>query len=191
MTLGVSMNFFRTMLRLMVSFQVTTFVATTLSLAPVDTVMAKSSESQIVVGSTVDNLKGTNEEGKSVELNQLMKDSKVLVYFYPKADTPGCTAQACSLRDNYAKIEKLGVKIIGVSTDSPADQLKFKQKHSLPFTLIADQKKEWAKAFDVPVNFGFASRQAFLLEKNKIIWLDRSASTSEQAADVIKFLEVK
>ena len=81
--------------------------------------------------------------------------------------------------------------IFGVSTDSVEDQAKFKKKHRLPFTLLADTKEEIAKAFGVPVRMGFTSRQAFLFKEGKLVWKDDSASTAEQAQDVLKFLEQK
>jgi len=111
-----------------------------------------------------------------------------LVYFYPKADTPGCTAQACSLRDAYAELTQKGVVVYGVSTDTPEKQLAFKKKYKLPFHLVADTDKKVANAFGVSVTMGFASRQAFLIKDGKLVWLDRSASTKAQAADVIKVI---
>ena len=111
-----------------------------------------------------------------------------LVYFYPKADTPGCTAQGCSLRDSYEGLQEKGVAVIGVSIDSVEDQKAFKEKYHLPFTLIADLDKTVVKAFGVPALMGFAKRQAFLIKGGKIVWADYSAATSEQAADVLKVI---
>ncbi len=144
---------------------------------------------EIDVGSTIANISGITDAGKRINLHEINPKGKILVYFYPKADTPGCTAQACSLRDQYAKIQKLGVSVIGVSTDSIKDQKAFKEKYRLPFTLIADTDETWAKTFEVPVTMGFSKRQAFMLSGKKIIWLDRTASTEKQAEDIINFLE--
>jgi len=115
----------------------------------------------------------------------------VLVYFYPKAGTPGCTAQACSLRDDYEELSKEGVHVIGVSTDSVASQKKFQDKNKLPFTLLADPEAKVVKAFGVSTIplLGFSSRQAFLIKDGKVVWRDSKASTKEQAADVMKFLK--
>jgi peroxiredoxin Q/BCP len=143
---------------------------------------------EIAVGAPAPQVAGTDETGKMVSLAQLYQKGKVLVYFYPKADTSGCTAQACSLRDSYQKLQDKGVTVVGVSTDSVADQMAFKKKHRLPFTLISDSNKDMAKAFSVPVTLGFASRQAFLIVDGKIAWLDRHASTDKQAADVLEVL---
>jgi peroxiredoxin Q/BCP len=146
---------------------------------------------EINIGSQILNISGTTEEGIKINLHDVNPKGKTLVYFYPKADTPGCTLQACSLRDQYAKIQKLGIEVIGVSTDSVSDQKAFKQKYRLPFTLIADTTQAWAKAFKVPVTMGFTKRQAFLIQDKTVIWFDRTASTDKQAEDIINFLEKK
>jgi peroxiredoxin Q/BCP len=93
-------------------------------------------------------VKGLDEHGKPFDTNSL-KGKKVVLYFYPKDDTPGCTNQACSLRDNYKMLQKKGFTIIGVSADSPKKHLKFIAKYKLPFTLISDENLELIKACDV------------------------------------------
>lgn len=135
------------------------------------------------VGDAAPAIVGVDENSKAISHQH--SDKYTLVYFYPKADTPGCTAQACSLRDAYAELTKKGVTVFGVSLDTPEKQLAFKKKHNLPFTLIADTEKKLAKAFGVPTNFGFTSRQAFLMKAGKIVWIDREASTKDQAKDVL------
>jgi len=77
------------------------------------------------------------------------KGKTVLLYFYPKDDTPGCTTEACSLRDDYSAYEKAGVVILGVSADSAASHLKFKQKYHLPYTLLADVDHKVCEAYGV------------------------------------------
>ncbi len=143
----------------------------------------------IQIGDALPSVSALNESGKMTSLADFANEKYVLVYFYPKADTPGCTAQACSLRDAYDKLQKNKMVVLGVSTDSVDDQAKFKKKHRLPFMLLSDHKEEVAKAFDVPVRFGFTSRQVFLFKEGSLVWLDRSASTAEQAKDVMEFLE--
>lgn len=152
---------------------------------------AGSAVAELKVGSPAPQVQGVDQDGKIVDLGAVAQTGYTLVYFYPKADTPGCTAQACSLRDHFEVLSKKGVKVFGVSTDSPEEQAKFKAKHRLPFTLIADEKKEVIKAFGVSTLMGFASRQAFLMKDGKVVWLDRSASTREQANDVLKVLEAQ
>src|SRR5690606_16548896 len=139
----------------------------------------------VKIGSSITGLSAFNQENTHVKLDEFTKKGLVLVYFFPKADTPGCTKQACSLRDAYPKLQNENVKIFGVSTDSPKELKAFQKKHRIPFDFISDNKKTWARAFEVPVTLGFASRQAFLLKAGKVVWMDRSASTSEQAQDVL------
>jgi peroxiredoxin Q/BCP len=78
-----------------------------------------------------------------------MKGKRVVLYFYPKADTPGCTVEACEFRDDIKSFVKKGTSVIGVSPDKPSAQAKFKEKYDLPFTLLADQDKAAAEAYGV------------------------------------------
>lgn len=130
-----------------------------------------------------------NQDGQKVSLGDAYKEGLVLVYFYPKADTPGCTAQACSLRDDFAALKDQGVKVFGVSTDTVADQKKFQEKYKLPFTLLSDEDGKLVDAFGVPKRGTFASRQAFLIKDGNVVWRDLSASTAKQAADVLAALK--
>lgn len=145
---------------------------------------------ELKIGAPAPIVKGINQDGKTVDFAKEYKDNKyVLVYFYPKADTPGCTAQANSLKGSYGDLhDKKGMAIFGVSADEVAIQKDFQKKYKLPFDLIADDKKQVIKAFGVSTTMGFASRQAYLIKDGKIAWLDKSASTKEQAQDVLKYL---
>lgn len=89
------------------------------------------------VGDKVNDLLGKDAEGKEIRLSDY-PDKEIALYFYPKDNTPGCTAQACSLRDSYEDLLKAGYQVIGVSVDSPASHKKFIEKFSLPFPLISD-----------------------------------------------------
>jgi peroxiredoxin Q/BCP len=84
---------------------------------------------------------GTDQDGKKVDLARF-RGKKVVLYFYPKDDTPGCTTEACDLRDNYSALQKRGFIVIGVSPDSEKSHTKFREKYSLPFTLISDSDKK-------------------------------------------------
>ncbi|MBP6506237.1 MAG: peroxiredoxin [Opitutaceae bacterium] len=148
-----------------------------------------ASAEPLAVGATAPQVTGITETGASLALADVYAQQPyTLVYFFPKADTPGCTAQGCSLRDAYETLLKDGVAVIGVSTDKPEAQKAFKEKYSLPFTLIADDSKTVVKAFGVPTTMGFAKRQAFLIKGGKIIWADYSASTKQQADDVLNVI---
>lgn len=93
-----------------------------------------------------------NQDGELVN-SQSWLGNPVVVYFYPKDDTPGCTAQACSFRDSFDEFKDLGVNVVGISADSPASHAKFAQKYQLPFTLLSDEKNEVRKQFGVPKSF--------------------------------------
>jgi peroxiredoxin Q/BCP len=90
----------------------------------------------------------TSDEGKTVRLSDL-KGSPVVVYFYPKDDTPGCTAQACGIRDNYDAFGERGAVVLGISPDDESSHVKFKQKYGLPFTLLADPDHKVADEYGV------------------------------------------
>lgn len=142
-------------------------------------------------GDTLPEVSQKNQDGACMNLADAGASGYALVYFYPKADTPGCTKQACGLRDAFAELTEHGVKVFGVSLDSVKAQKNFQSKYSLPFDLLADEDAVVLKAFGVPSTLGFAKRQAFLFKDGKLVWRDLSASTDQQAADVLGFLNVK
>lgn len=141
------------------------------------------------VGSPAPVVASVDQDGKPVALADLYARGTVLVFFYPKADTFGCTKQACSLRDAYAVLTNRGVTVVGVSTDGVATQKAFQEKHNLPYTLLADTDRTVINAFGVPATMGFASRQAYLIQDGKVVWRDTKASTEQQAADVLAALD--
>jgi peroxiredoxin Q/BCP len=99
-------------------------------------------------GSAAPDFELEDQDGKPVKLSDL-RGSPVVVYFYPKADTPGCTKQACGIRDRKGEYEKLGARVIGVSPDKPAKLRKFVDKYELPFTLLADTEHSVADEYGV------------------------------------------
>lgn len=102
----------------------------------------------IHVGDKAPDFLGVNEKGEEIRLSAY-KGKKVILYFYPKDSTPGCTAQACNLRDNFSTLQNAGYKIIGVSVDSEKSHQRFIEKNNLPFTLIADTDKKLVTEFGV------------------------------------------
>ena len=149
-----------------------------------------SSANPVNVGDAAPAASAIDETGTKVSLADVYSKNKyTLVYFYPKADTPGCTAQGCSLRDAYEKLTKRGVFVVGVSTDGKESQAAFKEKYGLPFTLLADTDKEVLKAFGVGSTFGFSSRQAYLIHDGKVVYADHKGSTKQQADDILGFLD--
>lgn len=150
---------------------------------------SSSSANPINVGDAAPLASAVSDTGATVNLADVYSKNKyTLVYFYPKADTPGCTAQGCSLRDSYEALAKAGVAVVGVSTDSVKSQADFKEKYSLPFTLLADTEKAVLKAFGVGSFLGFSSRQAFLIQDGKVVYADHKGTTKQQADDVLGFL---
>jgi peroxiredoxin Q/BCP len=147
----------------------------------------------LAIGASLPAVTGTTETGASLDLSTLNK-GYTLVYFYPRAETSGCTAQGCSLRDAYDILQKRDVTVIGVSTDTVEKQKAFKDNHHFPFTLFADPDKKVITAFGVPTRsvpiFGeMATRQAFLFKDGKLVWRDLKAATKKQAEDVLKVLD--
>ncbi len=100
------------------------------------------------VGDKAPNFKGKDEKGNNISLKDF-KGKKLVLYFYPKDDTPGCTAESCNLRDNYSDLLKKGYAVVGVSADDEKKHLKFIEKYELPFPLIADVEREVINAYGV------------------------------------------
>ncbi|MCS7082660.1 MAG: peroxiredoxin [Bacteroidetes bacterium] len=116
------------------------------------------------VGDPAPDFEAPATSGKTIRLRDL-KGSWVVLYFYPKAFTPGCTAQSCALRDGYAEIQKLGAVILGVSLDDLETQKRFKAEHRLPFELLSDVDKKIAGAYGVLAPMGlFAQRKTFIID---------------------------
>jgi peroxiredoxin Q/BCP len=149
-----------------------------------------SEGSPLEVGADAPDAVVYNVEGDRVHLSRFYGPGFTLVYFYPRAETTGCTKQACSLRDGFAVLRKRGVDVVGISVDGPQAQKRFALKHHLPFTLLADPERNSAQAFGVPLIAGMFRRQSFLVRDGKIVWRDLHAATAEQASDVLKALDL-
>jgi len=134
-----------------------------------------------------------NEKGETVKLARF-RGKKLVLYFYPKDDTPGCTAEACSLRDGYPKFLAQGYEVLGVSPDSVKKHLKFIEKYKLPFSLLADEDKAVANAYGVwgPKKFMGRSyqgvhRTTFVIdESGKIEQIIREVDTKNHAEQLLK-----
>jgi thioredoxin-dependent peroxiredoxin len=100
----------------------------------------------VQVGDQAPEFELTSDKGETVRLSDF-RGHKVVLYFYPKADTAGCTKQACALRDAYPQIEAKDAVVIGISPDPPADLIKFREKYGLPFVLLSDPEHEVAEAY--------------------------------------------
>ena len=134
--------------------------------------MAEKNASALKEGDPAPEIKLETDTGEMFRLSDL-KEKTVVLYFYPKADTPGCTKESCDFRDNVSKFKKKGVEVIGVSPDKPTSQAKFKEKYDLTFPLLADVDKKAAEAYGVwqlKKNYGKESmgivRTTFIIGKD-------------------------
>lgn len=110
-------------------------------------------------------LTDTNEK---LRLSEILKEKEVILYFYPKDETPGCTAEACSFRDEWENIRDMGAEVIGVSSDSPDSHTKFRQKHNLQFTLVSDSDRSIRDMYDVRGTL-LPPRTTFVISRDGII----------------------
>lgn len=129
----------------------------------------------------------TDSEGKSVSLADY-KGQKLVIYFYPRDDTPGCTKQACTFRDNYDEFKKKKIIVIGISKDSVDSHQRFATKYELPFILLADKGGVVIGAYDVKGTFG-AMRTTYIVdEKGVIEKVFEKASPKTNATEIIEYL---
>ena len=148
----------------------------------------------INVGDKAPEILGINEKSEEISLSAY-KGKKIVLYFYPKDNTSGCTAQACNLSDNYSELRKVGYEVIGVSVDNEKSHQKFIEKNNLPFTLIADTDKKLVEEFGVwgeKKLYGRAYmgtfRTTFLINEEGIverIITPKEVKTKEHAAQIL------
>ncbi|GEQ86488.1 peroxiredoxin [Patiriisocius marinistellae] len=146
-------------------------------------------------GDTVPNFTVNDQDGNPVSLSDF-KGEKLVVFFYPKASTPGCTAEACNLSDNYKDLKKHGYRILGVSADTEKRQNNFRNKYEFPFPLLADTEKEVINAFGVWGNKKFMGREyegiyrkTFLVDENGVVEhvIDK-VKTKDHAAQILEII---
>ena len=120
------------------------------------------------VGDKAPDIRVHTDTGEDFGLSEL-KGKRVVLYFYPKADTPGCTVEACEFRDGMKAIARKGAAVIGISPDKPAAQAKFKQKFDLPFTLLADEDRTAAEAYGVWKEKNMYGRKVMGIERTTFV----------------------
>lgn len=123
------------------------------------------------------------------------KGHKVVVYFYPKADTPGCTKEACSIRDGYAAYKDNNIIVLGISYDLPKEQKAFQEKYHLPFILLSDNNKEAAKAYGAYqsfINILFPARKTFLInEQGRIVKIFDKVDVENHSSEILEAFGIK
>jgi peroxiredoxin Q/BCP len=147
-------------------------------------------------GDAAPEFEARDAEGNTVRLSDL-RGQKVALYFYPKDDTPGCTKEACSLRDGHSELTRRGIKVIGVSTDDEKSHRKFAEKYSLPFTLLADTDHKVAERYGVYGEKQFmgkkymgVTRKTFLIdEQGRVRKVFDKVNVDEHADEVLKAFE--
>ncbi|MGE0929765.1 thioredoxin-dependent thiol peroxidase [Peijinzhouia sedimentorum] len=145
------------------------------------------------VGDKAPNFKGVDEAGNAIALEDF-KGKKLVMYFYPKDNTPGCTAQACNLRDNYDALKDAGYEVIGISSDNEKSHQKFIEKQNLPFRLIADVDKSIHEQFGTWVEKSMygrkymgTARTTFVIdEKGVISEIIEKVKTKDHTAQILK-----
>jgi len=163
-----------------------TIAATAPSLTePSPSATASSSARELVEGAPAPEFSATSHTGAQLRLSAL-RGKPVVVYFYPKDETPGCTKQACAFRDAWKDLEKTGVVLIGISTDSAESHQAFAKHHDLPFHLVSDERGAIAAMFDVPNRAGFLARQSFVIDANgRIKKIYRQVDVTRHARDIL------
>lgn len=147
------------------------------------------------IGDKIPEILGTDQEGNQIKAADYT-GKKLVLYFYPKDSTPGCTAEACSFRDQYADLRKAGYEVLGVSVDDEKSHQKFIAKHNLPFNLIADTDKTLVEQFGVwgekslyGRKFMGTNRTTFLINEEGIIeeiFRPKQIKTAEHASQILK-----
>ncbi len=153
---------------------------------------------KLKIGQLAPDFKLPDQSGKEHKLLDY-RGGWVLVYFYPKDDTPGCTKEACSIRDSFPKFNKLKAKVFGISVDSVKSHAKFAEKYKLPFTLLADEDKSVVKKYGVWAKKKFMGREyigtlrtSFLINpKGKIIKIYENVKPEAHAEEVLNDLNKK
>ena len=141
------------------------------------------------IGDIAPDFEAPDETGSRVKLSAL-KGSTVVLYFYPKDDTPGCTAEACSFRDSHSEFQKKGIKVVGVSVDNEKSHTKFKEKYNLNFTLVADKEKDIARKYGVLSDRGVASRVTFVIDSHgKIAHVYDKVTPKDHYSEVMSKIE--
>ena len=146
-------------------------------------------------GDSAPDFSGIDQNGNQIKLSDF-SGKKLILYFYPKDDTPGCTKEACNLRDNYMELKNNDFEVIGVSADNSAKHLKFIDKYELPFSLIADTEKTVINAYQswglkkfMGREYEGILRKTFVIENNTIVKLFEKVKTADHFQQIMEALD--
>lgn len=146
---------------------------------------AAAPSGEIAIGKAAPDFSAKAHDGMAVQPSAL-KGKHVVLYFYPKDETPGCTKEACAFRDAWKDLEATGVVLVGISTDSEESHKKFADNHKLPFHLVSDPDGSIAKSYGVPNNGGFLARHTIVIGPDgNVKKIYRSVDVSKHAAEVL------
>lgn len=144
------------------------------------------------VGETAPDFSLPSQNGTMVKLSDFADKNVVVLYFYPKDFTPGCTTEACAFRDNFEEFMDLGARVIGVSSDSVESHKRFAQKHNLPFLLLSDADHQVREAYGATKLAGLPGRTTFVIDKKGVIRMVFESSSAkehiEEAKKVVQLL---
>lgn len=134
------------------------------------------------IGDTLPDFQLTDQKGEVFDINSVKGKNYLVIYFYPKNFTPGCTKEACSFRDSFEDFHELGAIVIGISSDSKKSHERFAKKHQLPFTLLSDSKGVVKRSFGVKNNFLglIPGRETFVVNKEGIIIFTFNSMNADQ-----------
>jgi peroxiredoxin Q/BCP len=144
------------------------------------------------VGDTIPNFSAIDTNGATFESESIIGKKPVVIYFYPKDDTPGCTIQACTFRDKYEDFKSFGAEVIGISSDSLSSHQKFASRYKLPFILLSDFDKKIRTQFGVPNDLLglIPGRATYVIDKNGVVQLIFDSTSSkihiEKALEILK-----
>jgi len=130
-----------------------------------------------------------NQNKEEIKLSDY-KDKIVLLYFYPKDDTPGCTKEACAITEVYDDFLKAEITVLGVSTDSPESHIKFRNKYNIPFDLLSDSKKEVIKKYEAVGILGLTKRISYLIKNGIIIKIYSKVDPANHALEILKDINI-
>lgn len=148
----------------------------------------------LTIGDQVPHFELLNQHGELFSSDTILGKKPAVVYFYPKDETPGCTAEACSFRDSYEDFLSLGAEVIGISSDSIKSHKRFAQRHQLPFVLLADTEKKVQRLFKLPkLLFGlYTKRITFVIDASgKVIYVHDSLFATSHIKKALKSLQKK